>query len=435
MQTKYKSARCGEITVSDVGKEVVLAGWVHQVRDLGGKKFVILRDGSGLIQVTITKGSVPDEIVSIVEQLTLESVIQVKGVVKGDPRAPRGIEITPIEIRVLSRAKAPLPLDVSGKVKADIDTRLRERVLDLRRLESRALVRIMNSVVRTIREELLSRGFVEVFTPKIIATATEGGANLFPIIYFGREAFLAQSPQLYKELLAAALERVFEIGPAWRAEESDTPYHLAEFISVDIEAAFMDYNDVMKILEDILHKILKTLEKENSEDLKILNHTLPNVSFPLPRITYTEALDILKRRGLDIKFGDDLGTPELRLLSTEIESHFYFIIDFPTKTRPFYTKPRDDDPELSESFDLVWQYLELASGSSRIHDKEMLISSIKSRGLNVENFNYFIKWFDYGMPPHAGWGLGLARLLLPLTGRSSVKEVTLFPRDKKRLIP
>jgi aspartyl-tRNA synthetase len=435
VQTKYKTARCGEINVSDADKEVVLAGWIHQVRDLGGKKFVILRDGSGLIQVTITKGSVPDEIISIAEQLTPESVVQVKGIVRGDPRAPRGVEIVPTKMQIISKAKAPLPLDVSGKVRADIDTRLRERVLDLRRLESRALIKVMNTVVKTIREELLSRGFVEIFTPKIIATATEGGANLFPVIYFGREAFLAQSPQLYKELLAAAFERVFEIGPAWRAEESDTPYHLAEFISVDIEAAFMDYNDVMKILEEVLEKILRALENEHIEDLKILNHVLPEVSFPLPRITYLEALDIIRRKGIDVKFGDDLGTPELRMLSMEVGSQFYYIIDFPSKTRPFYTKPKDDNPELSESFDLVWQHLELASGSTRIHDKEMLITSIKSRGLNTDSFQYFIKWFDYGMPPHAGWGLGLARLLLPLTGKASVKEVTLFPRDKKRLAP
>lgn len=435
MKTRYKTYRCADVSKELTGAKVVLAGWVHQIRDLGGKKFLVLRDGSGIIQITISKDIASNELISVLQELTSESVIQVEGVVKDDPRAPRGVEIVPSRILLLNKAKTPLPLDVSGKVKADLDTRLRERVLDLRRMESRAIVRILNTTVKTIRETLTSKGFIEVFTPKIIATATEGGANLFPVIYFGKEAFLAQSPQLYKELLAASLERVFEIGPAWRAEESDTPYHLSEFISVDIEAAFMDYQDVMSILEEILCNIVKAVEKENEEDLRILNHELPEIQIPIPRLTYLEALDILRRKGIGIKFGDDLGTSELRVLSLEVEAPFYFIMEFPTKIRAFYTKPKDHDPELSESFDFVWKHLELASGSSRIHDKEMLIEALKSRGLNVESFQYFVKWFDYGMPPHAGWGLGLSRLLLPLTGRSSVKEVTLFPRDRKRLIP
>ncbi|HIP57233.1 MAG TPA: aspartate--tRNA(Asn) ligase [Ignisphaera aggregans] len=435
MKTKYKSHRCSEITPSMHGCEVVVSGWVHQIRDLGGKKFIILRDGSGTIQITISRGEADKELLEVVEQLTLESVIMVYGKVKADPRAPRGVEIIPTTIKILNLAKKPLPLDVSGKVSADLDTRLRERVLDLRRKEMQAIVRIMNTVLRVIREYLRSQGFVEVFTPKIIAAATEGGANLFPVIYFGREAFLAQSPQLYKELLAASLERVFEIGPAWRAEESDTPYHLSEFISVDIEAAFMDYNDVMTILEEMIYEVLKAVNQENADDLLILNYKPPSISLPLPRITYKEAIDKLRQQGLAITFGDDLGTPELRVLSTLIQSPLYFIIDFPTKLRPFYTKPKDEEPELSESFDLVWRHLELASGSSRLYRKDAIIRSLKERGLNPENFEFFIKWFDYGMPPHAGWGLGLSRFMLMLTGRSNVKEVTLFPRDKKRLVP
>lgn len=435
MRSHYKSHRCGDVTKDLVGQEVILAGWVYQIRDLGGKKFIVLRDGSGYIQITISKDITSSEIIEAVQNLTFESVIQVKGIVKEDPRAPRGVEIIPTQVNILNKAEAPLPLDVSGKVKADLDTRLRERVLDLRRIEMQAVVKIMNTVVRTVRNVLTSKGFIEVFTPKIIATATEGGANLFPVLYFGREAFLAQSPQLYKELLAASFERVFEIGPAWRAEESDTPYHLSEFISIDVEAAFFDYKDAMELLEEVIHTVIKSIEKENQEDLKILKHVLPNLSIPLPRISYTEALEILRKKGVDIKFGDDLGTPELRLLASEIESPLYFVIEFPTKTRAFYTKPKDSEPELSESFDLVWQHLELASGSSRIHKKETFVEALKNRGLNIESFQYFMKWFDYGMPPHAGWGLGLARFLLMLTGRSSVKEVVLFPRDKKRLIP
>ncbi len=435
METRYKNVMCGEITKEFRGKEVVIAGWVHQIRDLGGKKFIVIRDSSGVVQVTISKDAASKNLLSVVEELTFESVVQIRGVVKEDPRAPRGVEIVPHEIKLLSVAKKPLPLDVSGKVPADIDTRLRERVLDLRRTEMRAIVKIGDTVLKTIREVLRSLGFVEVFTPKIIASATEGGASLFPVIYFGKEAFLAQSPQLYKELLAASLERVFEIAPAWRAEESDTPYHLAEFISIDIEAAFMNYEDVMKILEKVIYEVVKAVKQENEYELKVLNYIPPDVSLPLPRIKYIDAVKMLRDRGVAIEPGEDLSTAHLRILSEVIESPLYFVTEFPTKIRAFYTKPKDDDPTYSESFDLVWKHLELASGSSRIHQKELLIEALKERGLNVESFSFFLKWFDYGMPPHAGWGMGYSRLLLMLTGRSSVKEVTLFPRDKKRLIP
>jgi len=434
VSTKYKDLRAKDITPDLAGKLVRFSGWVHRIRDLGGKKFVLLRDATGLIQLTVSKDAVDECVWKTVEELTPESVIYVVAEVKADPRAPRGVELVPKSIEVLSLAKKPLPLDVSGKVKADLDTRLRNRPLDLRRLESLAIARICDTVLETIRRYLRSLGFVEVFTPKIIAAATEGGANLFPVIYFGKQAFLAQSPQLYKELLAGAFERVFEIGPAWRAEESDTPYHLAEFISVDIEAAFMDYNDVMNILEGLVKEVVKEVQKRNSEDLEILKWSPPEVR-EIPRITYTEALEELRRAGLDIKFGDDIGTPELRVLHQRLGYELVFIKEFPSSSRPFYTKPKEDDPELSESFDLVWRHLEIASGSSRIHRKEQLLEEMKKRGLNPQSFEFFVKWFDYGMPPHAGWGLGLSRFLLMLTGRSNVKEVTLFPRDKKRLVP
>lgn len=435
METKYKNVMCGNITKELSGKDVVIAGWVHQIRDLGGKKFIVVRDFSGVVQVTISKDSAPKDLLDIAEELTFESVVQVRGFVKEDPRAPRGVEIVPYEIKLLNAAKKPLPLDVSGKVPADIDTRLRERVLDLRRAEMRAVARISDTALKTIREVLRGYGFIEVFTPKIIASATEGGASLFPVIYFGKEAFLAQSPQLYKELLAAAFERVFEIAPAWRAEESDTPYHLAEFISIDIEAAFMNYEDVMKILENVVYEVVKAVKEENEDDLKTLNYALPDISLPLPRIKYIDAIKMLRDKGVSVELGEDLSITHLRILSESIESPLYFIVEFPTKIRAFYTKPKDDDPTYSESFDLVWKHLELASGSSRIHKKDQLVEALKERGLNVESFSFFVKWFDYGMPPHAGWGMGYSRLLLMLTGRSNVKEVTLFPRDKKRLTP
>ncbi|BCU70473.1 aspartate--tRNA(Asn) ligase [Stygiolobus caldivivus] len=414
------------------GKEVIVAGWVHNIRDLGGKKFIVLRDVSGLGQIVVDKDS---PAFKIANELTQESVIRIKGRVKADKRAPRGAEIHAEEIDVLSLAKAPLPLDVSGKVKADIDTRLRERVLDLRRPEMSAVVKIQSTVLRAFRETLYNEGFIEIFTPKIIASATEGGAQLFPVIYFGKEAFLAQSPQLYKELMAGVVEKVFEIAPAWRAEESDTPYHLAEFISMDVEMAFADYNDVMELIEKLISNIVTKVNENCAEELKLLNYTLPKINLPIKRIPYKEAIEILQSKGLNIKFGDDIGTPELRVLNETINEELYFIIDWPTMARPFYTKIKDSDPEVSESFDLIYKWLEIASGSTRNHKREVLEEAIKKRGLRPESFEFFLRWFDYGMPPHAGFGMGFARLMVMLTGIQNVKEIVLFPRDKKRLTP
>lgn len=428
----YKTHYVSDINPSLDGKEVTIAGWAHNIRDLGGKKFILLRDSTGIGQVVIDKSS---KAFNVAENLSLESVIIVKGIVKADKRAPNGVEIHASSVDVLSKAKSPLPLDVSGKVEADLDTRLRERELDLRRPAMQAVLKIQSKVVKAFRDTLHKKGFIEVFTPKIIATATEGGAQLFPVIYFGKEAFLAQSPQLYKELLAGAVERVFEIAPAWRAEESDTPYHLAEFISMDVEMAFADYNDVMNLLEDLMENMIVTVNSECSEELKLLNYKLPEFKRPIRRIRYEEALEILKAKGLNLKFGDDISTPELRILNQELKEDLYFIIEWPTLSRPFYTKVKSDNPNVSESFDLIFRWLEIASGSTRNHDKEVLMNSLKSRGLKPESFDYFLRWFDYGMPPHAGFGMGLARLMVMFTGLNNVKEIVPFPRDKKRLVP
>ncbi len=430
----YRTHLSSEINESLAGKEVVIAGWVHVKRDLGGKKFLIVRDKDGYIQVVIDKRKQP-ELAKLFTELTPESTVSVVGTVKLDKRAPNGYEIVPKEIIVHSKAKAPLPLDVSGKVPADFDTRMRERVLDLRREESRAYFKIVSTALRAIREELYRRGFIEVFTPKIIATATEGGAALFPVAYFGREAYLAQSPQLYKELLAGAFERVFEIAPAWRAEESDTPYHLSEFISVDIEMAFANYETVMEVLENVVYRAVKAVKEECRRELEIIKYEPPDFKLPLKRFRYEEVVKKLQNAGVDIELGEDVGTPELRVFHKLVNEEVYFIIDWPDATRPFYTMPKKDDPTYSESFDLNWRFLEIASGSTRVHDKELLIERLRTRGLNPESFQFFLKWFDYGMPPHAGWGLGLGRFALMLTGARNIREVTTFPRDKKRLTP
>ncbi len=453
MKTKWRDLLIGEITPEMEGREVRLAGWVHAIRALGKVAFLILRDFTGTIQVTfrVPKDASDEvkekcrEMIKKLKSLPLESVVEVRGIVKREPRAPKGVEIQGKELVVLNEVRSPLPLDVSGKVEAHIDTRLASRPIDLRRPESQAVLRLQAIVAKAIRDTLTDMGFVEVFTPKIVASGTEGGAQLVPVIFFGKEAFLAQSPQLFKELLTGSLEYVFEIAPAWRHEESDTPWHLAEFTSVDVEMAFADYEDVMNVLEEVIKASLREVERSGKTWLDILNHELPRVEGKIPRIDYKEAIEILQSEGVDIKLGEDFSTPELRKLSEVLEREgktaggFYFIVHWPADTRPFYTKRRRDlkigEIELSESFDFVWRHLEIASGSTRIHRREELEEELRKRNLDPAKFEWYLKWYDYGMPPHAGWGMGLQRLMVPIAGISNVRLATTFPRDKKRLVP
>ncbi|NPA84914.1 MAG: aspartate--tRNA(Asn) ligase [Crenarchaeota archaeon] len=452
---KYRDVLIEEITPEMEGKEVRVAGWVHAVRRVGKLVFLIVRDFTGTIQVTfrVPKEASEEEkerykeLIKKVSKLPLESAVMVVGVVRRDPRAPRGVELAGKDLVVLNEAKSPLPLDVAGKVDAHIDTRLANRPMDLRRPESQAVLRLVSLAARAIREYLYDLNFTEVFTPKIIASGSEGGAQLVPVFYFGKTAYLAQSPQLYKELLTSSLEYVFEIAPAWRHEESDTPYHLAEFISVDVEMAFADYNDVMKVLENVVKRVIDYARERGGRWLEVLGHRPPEVALPIPRITYKEAWEIIKAEGFDVEPGEDFGTPELRKLSEVLEKEgktsggFYFIVDWPADVRPFYTKRKGSDVvggkevDLSESFDLNWKHLEISSGSTRIHVRRELEEELKRRGLSPESFEWYLKWFDYGMPPHAGWGMGLQRLMVPVAGISNVRLATTFPRDMKRLVP
>lgn len=416
------------------GEEVVVMGRVGDIRDLGGIKFFILHDVSGFVQVTAPKQKTPQAILDQISKLTQESSVAVRGKVVRASQAPRGVEVVPSEIKILNLAETPLPLDPLGRVKANLDTRLDARALDLRRQEVRAIFRIKNVALQAIRERLLSLGFVEVHTPKIVATATESGAALFPISYFEREAFLSQSPQLYKEVLTGAFERVFEVGPIFRAEEHDTTHHLNEAISVDIEVAYATASDVMDILEDLIVRAFKAVADRCGSELETLDHRLEVPKTPFPRITYTEALQMLEKAGVKIRWGEDLPTPAERKLG-KLVGGAYFITDWPLAIKPFYTMPKEEDSKLSESFDLMYDWLELASGGTRIHQHDLLVRQLKSKGLNPESFKSHLLSYRYGLPPHAGWGLGLDRLTMVLTGRENIRECVLFPRDRRRLTP
>jgi len=416
------------------GEKVTVLGYVEETRDLGGVKFVVLRDRGGTVQVTIHQDVVTSNLFKKIGDLRSQSVVGIKGVVKRIEKAPRGVEIVPEEIRVLSQPDRSLPLDPTGKMPAELETRLNARILDLRRPENRAIFKIRHVVVGIIREFLCEKGYIEVNTPKIIASATEGGAALFPIAYYDKEAFLAQSPQLYKEQLVIDFEKVFEIGPIFRAEESHTRRHLSESISIDIEEAFVSAVDVMKTLEELVFKVFERAGKQCEEDLEVLKHRLKLPEMPFGRYTYDQILAELKDKGIDIPWGEDIPTAFLKTLG-RLHPGFYFITDWPSRSKPFYIRPLEENPEICDAFDLMYGWLELASGGTRVESKDLLMRRIKKSGLNPSSFEYHLNAFDYGMPPHAGWALGLERLMMVITNRKNIREVILFPRDKFRLTP
>ena len=416
------------------GEEVTLFGWIQEVRDLGGIRFIILQDREGTIQVTVPKKKVSAEVLSKSDALQKRYSVGVKGTVKKTSMSPRGVEVVPKEIKILSTAALQLPIDITGKTPANIEVRLDARALDLCQEQNVAAFKIQHSAVEAIRDFLFKKGFLEVHTPRIIASATEGGAELFTVRYFDEKAFLAQSPQLYKEQLVMSLEKVFEVGPFFRAEESHTRRHLSEFVSVDIEQAFADANDVMALLEQLMQHTCKVVKEKCAKELAVLKHKLEVPAVPFKRLTYDEVLSDLKKEGIEVPWGEDIPTEAFRVLG-KLYPHFYFITDWPTHSKAFYIKPREDNPDLSEGFDLMWRWIELVSGGTRIAEKDLLIARLKEQGLNPESFKHHLQAFDYGMPPHAGWAIGLESLTMMLTGKKNIREGTSYPRDRDRLTP
>jgi len=419
-----------EITPELHGKEVVVAGWVWELRDIGKVKFLILRDREGFVQVTLKAGKTPDHVFKAFTDLGREDVVVVRGVVEASRIAKRGVEVYPLDIWVLNKAK-PLPLDIWSET-ADLPTRLKWRSVDLKRPRNLAVFSLASRILREIREALYGERFVEVFTPKIIVTSTEGGAELFPVLYFERVAYLSQSPQLYKEQLTASLERVFEIGPAYRAEKHNTDYHLNEFISVDAEAAFMNYHDVMDLLEKIVRRVVAAVAEEEKRLTEVGIKPVATELQGVPRADYDETVDRLRQLGYNVKWGDDF-TVDMQKALMKFYGPIYFIVNFPASLRPFYTKRRDGDK--SESYDLVINGIEVASGATRIHKRDELEEEMRRRGLDPRLFESHLAVFDYGMPPHAGFGLGFNRLVTALLNLDNVRHATLYPRDRYRVEP
>jgi len=427
------------LSPADSGRDVSVKGWAQEIRNLGGISFLIIRDRHGIVQVTAPKKKVAPEVMTVLGGLSRESVVKVTGVAKAAEQAKGGVEVVPSSIEVLSAAASPLPMGVVDKVNVEADTRFDNRFMDLRRPEARAVFEIKSMVLDLIGDFLTGEGFLEVFTPKIVASGAEGGATLFQLKYFEQMAYLAQSPQLYKQMLmSTGLDRVFEIGPAFRAEHSDTVRHVSEFISFDGELAFIDsMNDVLDVVERCCQSVIGGIVKNAAPQLETLNASVTVPRAPYPVIEYCDAVEMVQGTGMHIDLGDDLGTEGEKALGEIMKEKghdMYWIVEYPEEAKPFYIMEKDGTP-YSYSFDLDYKGQEISSGGQREHRYDRLAQRMQGKGLDPSAFNFYLDAFRFGMPPHGGWGLGVERLVQKMLDLPNIRETILFPRDRIRLVP
>lgn len=429
LRTHYSS----EINARDDGKKVKIAGWLRSIREHGGLKFLVVADRFGEVQATAKKGSVSEAVLKQISALTKEDVVSIEGIVRKNDQAPKGVEIMPEKIEVISKSEKILPLDF--KVKSGLDKRLDYRFLDLRMPEVMAIFRIKDVIQRSFVRYLENNGFVLMNTPVIVAAATEGGTDLFPISYFENEAFLGQSPQLYKQMLmASGIDKVAIVVPVFRAEEHDTAFHLNETIQMDIESAFVENEqDVLKYMDGVINFIYSQVKKDCKEELKAIGREIDVPASPIKQLTYDEAIDMLKKSEASIKWGDDLNPEAQRIICKRHNP--VIITKWPTDVRAFYAKPEPDNKKICRAYDMLIDGIEICSGAQRINDYDELVEEMKRRKLNPKNFDFYLNAFRYGMPPHAGWSFGLERLTMVITGMKNIRECMLFPRDRKRLTP
>ena len=460
--TAYRSHTIGDVSSGGagmLGEEVTISGYAETVRGRGGICFLMLRDGTGKIQAFLKRDNMDELIFDAVQSATRESTIQVNGIVaqkrppkvaEGEPVPPPEYEISVTSAAILTEAATPLPVGVTDEVNVGLDVRLDNRHLDVRREHVNAMFQLRSKVLQYGRDCLISEGFQEINTPKIIAAAAEGGTNLFPMKYFETDAYLSQSPQLYKQLaVLGGLERVFEIGPAFRAEKHDTYRHLNEFISFDIEGAWMNDEDVMGVQERMIHHIWSRVAADDQDLIGVVNEyrasqgqdpiTVEVPSIPFPRIQYCDAIEIVRAGGEEIEWGDDIESHHCDIIAAEYPG-FHFIPRWPMSMKPFYIHHKEEEKgssggQLSRGFDLNYGRDEMTSGGQREHRVDVLEQNLRNMGLEPADFTFYTDGFRYGAPPHAGWGLGVARLLMVLTGTGNVREVVLFPRDRSRVTP
>ena len=424
-----------------VGKDVVVKGFVHDIRLLGGINFLLLRDFDGIVQITAQKNKIPSELLKKIEGLHNEDIIAVEGTVQKTTKTKSGVEVIPKQIEKIHASEPILPLDPRRVTKAHLDTRLDWRSLDLRSPENLAIFKIQSKLMTSMEEYLLNNKFLKVFTPSLIGCVSEGGSDVFPVVYFNKQVFLRQDPQLHRELLiAAGFEKIFETGPSWRAEKSHTVWHMTEHRTIAAEIAFIeDEHDVMEIEENMVVYALEKVKKECDEQLEILDKEIKIPKMPFPELQFPKIYDILEELGKPMPKGEDLNREAEGLLGDYVKekfkSEFFFVNRFPFAVKPFYVMRVEENPAWARSVDLVFKGMEMSSGGQREHRYQKLISQIKEKGLNLDSLKWFTEVFKYGISSMGGYSLGIERFTMKLLDIGNVREATLFPRDTERVLP
>ena len=431
----------GDVKPEMDGSNIVIYGWIHSVRDIGRVKFIVLRDKTGKIQVIARKNSIDEEKFKRISDLARESILWVRGVVQKSGIAKAGVEIILEDYGMISESK-PLPIEIwSPDINTQFAKRVEYRYLDLRRPEVQALFKIRAKAQSLIRRFLEDQGFMEINTPKIVLMGAESGADVFEVNYFSRQAYLSQSPQLYKQMLmSSGIEKVYEIAAYWRAEKSHTSRHLTEFWMLDVEVSFINnIEDILKLLEDMMVYVISELKDEEYRSLEVLNVKLNTPKSPFPRVTIREAYKILAENGKILQYGDDLDTEAEEKLGEifmkNYNSEFLFVLEFPWGKSPFYSMRKEDEPEWVIGFDLLYKGLEIASGKQREHRYEKLLQNVIEKKLKIDTLKWYLESFKYGMPPHGGFGFGIDRFIKQMLNLEDIREAILFPRDPERIHP
>jgi aspartyl-tRNA synthetase len=428
-----------EITAEQDGESVAIAGHVHEIRDLGGLTFVIVRDREGKTQV-VFKQENDEELFEAAQDLHKEDVVQISGRVKASDQAPGGVELAPTGMEVISESDTPLPMEVAKDIESDLSTRLDNRAIDLRKPETYAIFSLRSKLMSAMEQWFDNEGYVDVDTPLISQEGAEGGAELFPVVYYGDEVFLSQSPQLYKQMLmAAGFDKIYETGTAFRAEAFATSRHVSEIAMFDVELAYVeDHHDVMDVQEESLRYALEQVAENAQDELEALEVDLDVPTDDFPRITFEEARDILATEYDHVPDdSDDLDTEGEKLLGEHFEEQghpAFFVVGYPNE-KFYYRQDVPGDDIASRKFDLIYEGQELSSGGQREHDIETMERYMDEQGADPENFHFYLEAFRFGIPPHGGYGLGIDRLVQKVADLDNIKEAILFPRDPDRVTP